>query len=87
MVLMEEFEFKVVYGLGSGDYRSVNKVLKVVKFGVGVGVGGSLGWGFDRGIGGVVDIANGLIFGIDDVSGLGSSNGFFCRPYYGRRVG
>ena len=43
MVLMEEFEFKVVYGLGSGDYRSVNKVLKVVKFGVGVGVGGSLG--------------------------------------------
>ena len=35
----------------------------------------------------MVDIANGLIFGIDDVSGLGSSNGFFCRPYYGRRVG
>ena len=42
----EEVELKVVYEVSLGDVSSIKKGVKVV---VGIGVGGSVYWGVDRG--------------------------------------
>ena len=54
--------------------RSFNKC---VRGGVGVGVGGSIGWGVDICVGFVFGGADGIIFGIDDWYDMSYSHLYF----------
>ena len=51
--------------------------MKCVKGGSSVGIGGSVGWGVDRGVVSAVNITDGITFGLDDKYGMGFSDGFF----------
>ena len=63
------------YVVGSRYDISVNKGVKIVKIGVGVGVGGLLGWCVCMGVVAGVDSAYGITGRIDDGSDLGYSDG------------
>ena len=54
--------------------RDGGSVYKLVRGEVSVGVGGSIGWYVDIGVGSEVDISDEIKFEIDDEYKLGSSN-------------
>ena len=80
-------DVEVVYKVGSGDGISVNKVVKCVKGGVSVGVGVSVGWVVNSGVGSGIYIDNGIKFEIDDGYDLGCSDGSFYGFNYVKRLG
>ena len=70
---------------GYGDGICVNKVLKVVKGRIIVGVGEIIGWVVDSVVGYGLDISAGITFGFDDEYNMGYSDGSFdvsnyCKP-------
>ena len=83
----EVVELLVLDAVGSRYGRSADKVVKGLKYGVGVGVGGSIGWVVDSGIGAGFEIANGTTFSIDDGYDMGSSDSFFDFLNDGKPVG
>ena len=71
-------ELKLGYEVGSRDGRSADKGIKGIKSGVSMGVGVSVFWGVDIGVGDRIGSDDVITFGIDDGSEMGYYDGFFC---------
>ena len=71
-------ELKLEYEVGSRDGRSADKGIKGIKSGVSMGVGVSVFWGVDIGVGDRIGSDDVITFGIDDGSEMGYYDGFFC---------
>ena len=80
-------QLEVGYKVGSWDEISVDKGVKVSKFGVSVGVDGSVGWSFYKGVGAEGDSSYGTTFVLHDGYDMYSSNGSFDCSNDGKLVG
>ena len=70
-----------------GNGKSVSKSFKYAKVGVIYRISEIVGWGVDINVGAVVGSADGITFGIDNGSKMGSSYVFFYGSNDGKPMG